>query len=54
MGHGRLDISAVLQKGYVDVNKHEPESTAATAVAFASAGIPKPPPPVVFRVDFCF
>ncbi len=48
---GRLAISTIAHKAYVDVDEHGTEAAAATAIAFALAAAMRPPPRAEMIVD---
>jgi serpin B len=50
--HGKLAISAVIHKAFIDVNEAGTEAAAATAVAIALASVPQQP--ATFRADHPF
>ena len=53
-GQRDLFISAVIHKGFVDVNEEGTEAVAVTGVAVAAHAMPKPQPVPVFRADHPF
>jgi serpin B len=48
---GRLKISAIAHKAYIDVDEHGTEAAAATAAVFAALAAMRPPPPFTMVVD---
>jgi serpin B len=52
--HGRLNISGVFHKAWVEVNEEGTEAAAATVVTLAAHAVVKTEPPPVFRADHPF
>ena len=53
-GHGKLAISEVMHKAYVDVSEQGTEAAAATGMTMRATAMRAPEPTVVFRADHPF